>query len=150
MTTPRSLGQPRGIAYLLLCLFLLYGCQSSSGPEAVLYGEDACHECKMTISDPRFGGELRTRTGKVLKFDSLDCMIPFLRTHREEIAESWVVDSFRPNTLISASSATYIRVSGLHSPMGLGVLSSRDPAALAQSGGDTSLLNWEQVQQLYP
>jgi len=58
--------------FLLLLLFA--GCRPK-GPVAIEYGQDICAFCKMIIADPRFGAEVITKTGKVYKFDSVECMV---------------------------------------------------------------------------
>jgi copper chaperone NosL len=39
------------------------------------FGEDACAECKMIISDETFAAELQTRTEEPLLFDDLGCLL---------------------------------------------------------------------------
>lgn len=47
-------------------------------PEPIAYGKDSCAECKMTIMDPKFGGEIITKKGKIYKFDDTHCIAKFL------------------------------------------------------------------------
>ena len=49
----------------------------STEPEQLQYGTDACHFCKMTLMDKKFGAELVTTKGKVYKFDDLSCFINY-------------------------------------------------------------------------
>ena len=49
----------------LLAFFVLTGCNPK--PEKIAIGKDACAECKMTIMDPKFGGEIVSKKGKVFK-----------------------------------------------------------------------------------
>ena len=52
--------------FLSLWRCLLYypiaGCNPK--PEKITFGKDNCAECKMTIMDPKFGGEIVTKKGK--------------------------------------------------------------------------------------
>lgn len=45
-------------------------CQQS-GPKDFLLGSDQCDNCKMTITDIKYGTELITEKGKVYKFDDI-------------------------------------------------------------------------------
>ena len=99
----------------------------------------------MEISDPRFGAELRTTKGKFYKFDSLDCMVPFYQINRAEIAEVWIADSFSKGALIEASQAFFVKVDGLRSPMGVGILASNDRTALTEAGKGAPLMDWATV-----
>ena len=38
-------------------------------------------ECRMLVSDARFGAQVVTRTGKTLTFDSIECMNDVRRAH---------------------------------------------------------------------
>ena len=41
-------------------------------------GSEACAECQMTVSDPRFACQLQTTDGRVLNFDDPGCLFRFL------------------------------------------------------------------------
>ena len=49
---------------------LLVAC--NAGPVPIAYGTDQCATCHMGITDPRFGSEAVSTTGKVWKFDSAE------------------------------------------------------------------------------
>ncbi len=73
--------------YLLLTSIFLLSCKAE--PEPLHYGKDACHACKMTLMDKKFGSELVTKKGKVYKFDDTNCMLNFMNSDAlqgEEIA----------------------------------------------------------------
>lgn len=96
----------------------LTGCDA--GPEPMRYGQDECTDCKMIVSDQRFGAEIVTKKGKVLKFDDLCCMTAFLK--RGGVAESdvkmRVVSDFnRPNVFIPVEQALFLKNDELKSPM---------------------------------
>lgn len=61
---------------LILAMFLS---SCSTKPEPFNYGKDNCYFCKMGIVDPKYGGEVITKKGKVFKFDDLICMARFLK-----------------------------------------------------------------------
>jgi copper chaperone NosL len=128
---------------------LLLAC--SSGPVPIAYDQDGCDYCRMQISDRRFGAELITRTGKVHKFDSIECLASFYTTLRDSttVRSLWVSDYTRPGTLIPAREALYIHHEGPGSPMGRGLLALRgdvNVAGAAVPAGDT--LGWNAVVEL--
>ena len=68
--------RPVNIFLVLFAVVLVHGCKPK--PEKIVYGTDNCAECKMTIMDPKFGGEILTKKGKVYKFDDMHCIALFL------------------------------------------------------------------------
>ncbi len=88
-------------------------------PEPIQYGTDACHTCKMTLMDKKFGAELVTEKGKVYKFDDVNCMLSFYNAN--EMSENYkyrlVVDFTQPSKLIDAGDAFYLKSSEIKSPM---------------------------------
>lgn len=89
-------------------------------PEALHYGEDACHTCKMTLVDKKFGAELVTQKGKVYKFDDINCMMVFYNSgevDQRDYAYKLVVDLSRPGTFIDAADAFYLKSSSIKTPM---------------------------------
>ncbi len=101
----------------VVLILTLISCQVE--PEPLRYGEDACHHCKMTLVDKKFGAELVTRKGKVYKFDDINCMIQFYSSddRPDKYAYKLVVDFSRPGTLINAADAFYLKSPAIKSPM---------------------------------
>lgn len=94
------------------------GCDA--GPEPMRYGQDECTECKMIISDQRFGAELITRKGKVFKFDDIGCMRSFVKSGAVpplDVKLQVVSDFERPNQFIPVADAHYLTNEALKSPM---------------------------------
>jgi copper chaperone NosL len=128
---------------------LLLAC--TTGPVPIAYDQDGCDYCRMQISDPRYGGELITRTGKVHKFDSIECLASFYATLSDSTAvrSLWVSNYLEPGTLIPAREAIFIHHEGPGSPMGRGLLALRgdaNAAGVAAPAGDT--LGWSAVVKL--
>ena len=122
-----------------------------SGPVPIAYDEDSCDYCRMQISDPRYGGELITRTRKVHRFDSIECLASFYAGLQDSttVRSLWVSDYRKPGTLIPARDALYIHHTGPGSPMGRGLLALQagsDATAAGVPAGDT--LSWSQVVRL--
>jgi copper chaperone NosL len=72
------------VAIVTIAVFILTGCTHK--PEKFVLGKDECAECKMTIMDPRFGGEIVTKKGKIYKFDDAHCVAVFLERRGVELS----------------------------------------------------------------
>jgi copper chaperone NosL len=91
-----------------------------AGPEPMRYGMDECTGCKMTIADQRFGAEIITKKGRVLKFDDLCCMADFVKEGHiaeSEIQQRVVSDFTHPNVFLPVESAIFLKNDELKSPM---------------------------------
>jgi copper chaperone NosL len=89
-------------------------------PEPLIYGKDQCHSCKMTLMDKKFGAELVTTKGKVYKFDDINCLFNFYNegsVNKEDFRLKLVVDFSRPEKLIDAEKAVYLKSGEIKSPM---------------------------------
>ena len=103
------------MAFLLITLL-----SCNAVPEPLQYGRDACHSCKMTLIDKKFGAELVSSKGKVYKFDDVNCMLTFYHSRQEknsEFAHKLVVDFTSPSTLIDAADAFYLKSPEIKTPM---------------------------------
>lgn len=117
------------------------GCEA--GPERMRYGQDECADCKMIISDQRFGAELLTRKGKVFKFDDLCCMKAFVKRGAVAPAEvklQFAGDFEHPNQFLHVTEAFFLLSDKLKSPMGsdcaaFGSTGAREAALKALGGG---------------
>lgn len=129
---------------------------SSCSPEKepIVFGTDQCNFCKMTIVDQRYGAELVSTTGKVYKFDALECLVN-ARCRDEEMKNAgvhsmYVVDFNQPGTLVPVESSFYLHSQTLPSPMGMfltGFAQNQHAVEAAQQyTGD--ILNWTDVQLL--
>ena len=106
-------------------LVLLAAACATPAPRAIVYDADACAECRMQISDRRFGAEIVTRTGKVVEFDAVECLLDYeRRVGGADIQSVWVTDFRRPATLVPAERARFVQVPGGKSPMGRGILAT--------------------------
>lgn len=104
--------------FLIILLVTLLSCKPE--PEALNYGNDSCHTCKMTLMDKRFGAEIVTTKGKVYKFDDVNCMMTFLNSKNiedREVAFRLVVDYAQPASLTDAGHAFYLKSPEIKSPM---------------------------------
>jgi copper chaperone NosL len=151
-TFPRAGAQRPYAVWLFAAIataLLLAAC--SSGPVPIAYDQDSCDYCRMQISDPRYGAELITRTGKVHKFDSIECLASFYAGLQDSasVRSLWVSDYREPGTLIPVREAVFIHHAGPGSPMGRGLLALRAGAAAATGSvpaGDT--VSWGNVVEM--
>ncbi len=105
------------IPLFLVAVFFL---SCSSEPEPLRYGKDACHTCKMTLMDKKFGAEIITAKGKVYTFDDANCMVNFINSDHlaeETITHKLIVDYSQPVKLIPAEEAFYLKSDKIRSPM---------------------------------
>lgn len=129
----------------LTLLFGIVACHSE--PETIVVGEDHCGHCRMEIADARFGGELITPKGRVIKFDALSCMAGYLKENPGGAERAFVLDYLKPGTLVPVEKAYFLRARGLKAPMGEAIIASSDESGLrklqATLKGDW--LDWKSV-----
>lgn len=135
---------------ILLLGLLLVGCQPE--PQPIRYGEDACTQCRMTVSDERFGAELLTTTGKTYPFDSVECLAEYVLAHADAPTHSlWVTSYDAPGDLILLDDAFFVHAPGLRSPMGRGLAAfgpeTGQADALVRFDG-AEVLTWDEVLAL--
>jgi len=106
----------------------------------------------MIVADARFGGELVTKTGRILVFDDVGCLAAYLG--REEVGggtESlWVADYLAPGALLSADDAIFLLSDSFRTPMNYRLAATAPgPAAdsLARSLG-ARVMTWQEVLRI--
>jgi copper chaperone NosL len=124
---------------------LLTSCQAAE-PRALSLGADECAQCRMMITDARFGAEVITRTGRIQTFDAIECAAAYVAAADSGAVQSiWVSDFEHPGTLISAVTATFITSATVGSPMGRSLLAlgqvADGAATAAKYGGHVS--DWQ-------
>lgn len=105
------------IILFVLCVFI--SCKPK--PEKIVFGKDSCAECKMTIVDPKFGGEIVSKKGKIFKFDDVHCVALFMERRGVEMSnihQTLFVDYNNSNEFIKVNAAEFVVSSQLKSPMG--------------------------------
>lgn len=134
--------------YSLIALFLLlYSCNVS--PQAIDYGNDGCHFCKMTIVDKVHAAEIVTKKGKVYKFDASECMINFLNDF-EDVSEIklYLTNYYtEPEVLIDATNSTFLISENIPSPMGafLTAFETTEEAQKIQQQKGGLLYSWNEL-----
>ncbi len=145
--------KPVKTAALAIPLFLLLSA-CDRGPVAIKYGRDTCIRCRMIIADTRFGTEIVTKKGKVLYFDSIECLMRYSLSpsfSMQKAAHIMITDASAPEKLIPAEKAWYLISEQYPSPMGENLsgfeLRSTRDEFLQEYGGEA--LNWEELVQKY-
>lgn len=132
--------------FLICILCTIWGCAPS--PQPIVYGEDACHSCLMTIVDERHAAELVTSKGKVYKFDAIECMAHSLEEEKDRhYALALVCDYDNPGTFIDAYKASYLVSPSIPSPMGafLSAFATSNRATEMQQEKGGQLYIWESL-----
>jgi copper chaperone NosL len=134
---------------LALAAFATLAACGTSKPEPIAYDSDACGTCRMQISDPRFGAELITRHGRVVKFDSIDCLVAFYKqaTAAGDVGSVWVSDFQKPGTFIDATRARFVDLGAGRAPMGRGwaAITTADGAAQLGITDQRSIKQWSDL-----
>ncbi len=136
------------LSYLIVCMIVCMlpaGCSPSERPLNV--GVDQCEYCLMTVSDERYGGEVVLTTGKVLPFDSVECLAAYLNEQPVEAHSIWVVDYMQPGLLIPVEQAAFVQSEALRSPMGMN-LTAFSAEAAADRPVKGRWMNWAEVREL--
>ena len=140
MTT--RLGLLAGIATMLAC--------ATPSPHPVVYGTDQCAHCHMTVADPRYAAELVTRTGKVIVFDDIGCLVAYLATgavQQGSVHSTWAHDYVAPGEWVPTRDLAFVRSDSFHTPMGSGLAALARPQVADSireaAGGER--LDWTQV-----
>ncbi len=114
---------------LLFAFLLLYACRPKT--HEIIYGKDICEYCSMAIIDKAHVAQLVTMKGKNYKFDSIECMIHFMKKNSDHsYVFLLVADYNHPGELISIRNAWFIISKNIPSPMNahLSAVSSRQEA----------------------
>ncbi|MBL0047492.1 MAG: nitrous oxide reductase accessory protein NosL [Bacteroidetes bacterium] len=135
---------------ILGLFFILLFAACSNLPEPIRVGKDNCSFCKMTISDVRFGVELVTQKGKVIKYDEIHCMLEALNSgemQMEMIREIYFTDFCGKHLLIPSKNAFLLSSDALKSPMGgnIAVFSSNDSLLITLQKVKGKQVLWEDI-----
>lgn len=136
---------------VLLIIFLaLIGCKVESEP--INYGSDACHFCSMTIVDKQHAAEYVTHTGKVFKFDAIECMMNSIKDGGDTEITLFLVNSIEnPGQLIDATEATYLISESIPSPMGenLSAFKTKELAENVRSEQTGQIFTWQAIKERF-
>lgn len=130
-------------------IFLLLTLASCTiAPQAIEYGKDSCHYCKMTIVDKVHAAEVVTKKGKVYTFDATECMVNFMKEFDLDQIELFLSNNYtKPETLIDATKATFLISKNIPSPMGayLSAFKNKTDALKIQHEHGGILYSWDEL-----
>jgi copper chaperone NosL len=132
--------------FALVSAAFLTGCNPK--PEKIAYGKDSCAECKMTIMDPRFGGEIVTTKGKTYKFDDVYCIAAFLKRRAVEmgdIHQTLFTNYNNSNEFVKVDSAEFLVSHLLKTPMGGNAAAFKNVAEANKKSAEldgSKITNW--------
>ena len=110
---------------------LALGCGAATpGPAALDTRNDACANCRMAASSPRFASQIVAPGEEPRFFDDLGCLAAYLREHPAQRAGAvaYVADH-RTAQWVPAAGATFTNVPALETPMGSHVVAHASPAS---------------------
>lgn len=128
---------------LLAAALNIYACKS--GPGNIRYGKDSCDNCKMTMSDNRFGILLHSEKGRDYKFDDTHCLQQFMEQHAAIKGNVFLTDYCVPNALHPAEHMQLLKSEKFASPMGGNVAAFSQPDSLNKYKSLTGAVNTELV-----
>jgi copper chaperone NosL len=148
----RKLGiRPKTISKVAVtAVLVMFFSSCSSKPEPFQYGHDVCYSCKMGMADPKFGGEVITKKGKVYKFDDVICMMRFLKSSEVKdanIAQKYLINFQKQNDFIDVTKAFLFVSPELRTPMGgdAAAFASRGEAEKMNVAGMGNVTTWNEL-----
>lgn len=147
------------VPVLAVTLAVSAGCQADPPPQEareireadrMVYGQDQDPFCGGEVEEVRWGGELQTRDGEVLRFRSVECLAAFLlegRVPDSEVERIRVVDFPSGWKLIDLEEATFLQTPNLSSPDRLNLMAIQEDRMIrnlhdAYTG---RLMGWDEV-----
>jgi copper chaperone NosL len=140
-----------GVTFALAAM-MMSGC-SAPAPQPIVFGEDACHYCNMTIMERGFACELVTTKGKVYKYDAIECLAAYRHAGSiaaEDVHSQWVSDYNNAGVILNADSAMFIYSKQIRSPMagGLCAVADYDVAIRVRDSSRGRIVTWTEVCEI--
>jgi copper chaperone NosL len=125
-------GAARGLlaGVCVVVLPSLFVACATRGTRPIAVGADSCAHCRMSIDDPRLAAEAVAPSGKVLTFDSVECLIDYLAVAPADRVglEPWVARFSAPDEFLDARTAQFTESPALRGPMGGAAILAGSPA----------------------
>ena len=142
------------VNFILLILILLNLIACNVEPEAINFGKEDCHYCKLKIMDSKFGAEIVTKKGKVFKFDDVNCMVRYIKDENideESLKFKLVIDYNKVGSFLDVSKAYYVRSEQIKSPMGsyIAAFETKDIQSKYNTKWNGELWNWSKIKQTF-
>jgi NosL len=99
------------------------------GPQPIVWDQEACAHCRMSISSPRSAAQLQTQDGRVLDFDDPGCLMAYVAANRPHIHAVYF-HAYDGGRWLAQPDAAFVPVT--RTPMGydLGAVPRGTPGAL--------------------
>ena len=135
-------------AVATIAILALNSCSVKPTPFQI--GKDLCEDCKMTIMDPKFGGEILTKKGRVFKFDDVHCLSHYIKSgsiKQQDIAQTVFVDYENSQHFLDAKSSYFVVSPQLKSPMNsnAAAFSSKENATAKATATGGQVRTWDEV-----
>lgn len=142
----------RKVTAAVAAFFILSLSSCKAQPEPIAYGKDNCAECKMTIMDPKFGGEIITKKGRIFKFDDAHCLVNYIKNGKvkeADIAKTLFINYEQGNEFLDVKSLFFVVSPQLKSPMNSNAASFSTRALADKKANETNgiVMTWDQLQQ---
>lgn len=112
---------------LPISIFSIVACTTERTAEPITFGQDQCAYCRMTISNPKFGSELITDKGRILKYDATECMVNQLNSDEApKYQKLYAVPHDMPKTLKPVHELHFLISPDFRSPMGANLAAFSD------------------------
>ncbi len=135
-----------------MTLFLLASC--SKEVAQIKYGTDQCENCKMTLTDKKYGALIYTQKGKSFKFDAAECLLDYVKENKiseSEIDKYFVINLTEPGELINAAETIFLISPELRSPMGENISAFKNKADAekyqTEFGGE--IFSWDELKNKF-
>lgn len=137
---------------IVISLIVLFACSKEIKP--IEYGKDQCEQCRMVLTDKKYGAEIITRKGKAFKFDAAECMLNYLKDKKIEVNDVdsyYVINLTEPGVLINAVNATYLISPELRSPMGedISAFADRNMAEKYLNDYGGVIYSWDELRNKF-
>ena len=132
---------------------ILFLSACNTAPEPFVIGKDVCYDCKMTIMDEKFGGEIITKKGKIYKFDDAHCVAHFLKgstVKTADIANTVFIDYENKGTFLDVKSLYFVVSPQLKSPMNsnAAAFSNKTIAVKIAAQNSGEIKSWDELLKI--
>lgn len=136
----------------IAALTLIFISSCNTEPQPFSYGKDNCDDCRMIIMDPKFGGEIITKKGRIFKFDDPHCLVNFIKkgaVKQADIAQTVFIDYGDSKKFIEARSLFFVISPELKSPMNSNAAAFSTSELAEHKAKETggTIKNWDQLYQ---
>jgi copper chaperone NosL len=125
---------------------LLPGELTPTGDPIILYGQENCARCRMTISDARFAAAWRDPSGHETHFDDIGCMVLLVIERLPAAGTRFWVHDYLTEAWLDAPAASFVISESIRSPMSYGVAASatmQGAQQIVKGSTQVNVTQWE-------